>query len=153
MSNTIDLISTAKSFMPEKYVSKMTDAQIEAYLGLIVDDINAVSPATYYNLESMPSSWKNIVCFGATVYLDLFLVAKYSLEDFIYSDNGLSLQIERGSKIMSVYDKALLNYNAMKINLKKAAAVGMGAKVLATPQYLNVVQTFISTVFPGTVPH
>ena len=153
MANTTDLIIKAKSFLPTKYVSLMTDAQIETYLGLVVDDINVVSPVTSYNLSNMPVSWENIVCFGATVYLDLFLVAKYSQEDFSYNDSGLSLSIDRGPKIMSVYEKALINYNLMKQNLKKAVAIGTGVKVLATYQHSSLVQQFLSSVFPGTIQH
>jgi hypothetical protein len=147
------LIDLAKLYMPAKFVTQVSDQKILAFLNLVLADINAVSPMTGYTLDNMPTTWAPIVCFGAEVYSSLFLVANYTLQDFSYSDNGLSLNIDRTSKISPLYDKMLINYNLMKINLKKAEAVSTGARVLATNYYFSVVGQFISQIFPGTVPN
>ena len=147
------LLSTAKTFLPAKYVSRMTDAQIITYLQLVVDDVNAVSPSTGYTTETMPVTWNNLICFGAQVYLNLFVVAQFSVEDFQYSDSGLSLSVERSSKVMSVYTQSLVQYEKMKINLKKAEAVSLGAKALGTFQFTAVVSQFLASIFPGSIQH
>ena len=147
------LLATAKTFMPAKYVSQMTDPQITTYLQLVVDDVNSVSPATSFTTDSMPSTWDNLICFGAQVYLNLFLVAKYSVEDLSYSDNGLSLNIDRTSKIMPVYLQSLAQYEKMKLNLKKAIAISTGAKALGTFQFTSVISNFLASIFPGTLQH
>lgn len=152
-SNIQELIDNAERFMPARFIAQVDDDKVVAYLDIVLSDINAVSPVTGYTLDNMPTSWINIVCFGASLYATLFLIANYTLQDFSYSDNGLSLNVDRTAKLSPLYDKYLANYEKMKINLKKAVAISTGPKVLATNQYFSVVQQFMSQIFPGTVSH
>lgn len=153
MADIATLIINAKSLMPAKFITQVDDTKITAFLNLVLADVNATSPATGYSLDSMPSTWDWIICFGAQMYGSLFLVAQYSLSDFSYNDNGLSLQIDRTAKLTPVYNMALVNFEKMKLNLKKAEAISTGAKALATYQYTSLVQQFMSTIFMGTMQH
>ena len=147
------LIDQAKKFMPSRFIAKVDDTRITAFLELVLADINAVSPYTNFTLDNMPQGWGNIVCFGANLYASMFLLADYSLQDFSYSDNGLSLQIDRSARIGPLYEKMLVQYALMKQNLKKAIAVSTGGKGLITNQYFSLVSQFISGIFPGTMSH
>ena len=150
-SNIQALIDTAKKFMPSKFIAQVDDTKIEAFLALVLDDINAVSPMTGFTLDQMPQGWGNIVCFGANLYASLFLLAQYTLQDFSYSDSGLSLTVSRTGTIGPLYDKMLAQYSLMKQNLKKAIAISTGARLLITNQYFSVVGQFLGEIFPGTI--
>jgi hypothetical protein len=147
------LIDTAKKFMPVKFLVNCDDTKIEAFLNLVVDDINATSPFTAYTLENLPQGWSNIVCFGSQTFANLFLQSTYALNDFSYSDNGLSLTVDRQARLSPVYEKSLANYNIMKQNLKKAMAVSTGARILVTNNWTSVIgmSQFINSIFPGTI--
>ena len=142
MADITTLVATAKTYMPTKFVAMMTDTQIESYLRLIVDDINAVSPATGWTPETMPVTWDNLVCFGANTFLNLFLVAKFSVEDFNYSDNGLSLSLERGSKIMSVYTQVFYIVSRRYFDLSSLSMNSTGP--MTTRKWILLLLIFLS---------
>ena len=146
-----ELILKSKSLMPTKFITQVDDTRIEAFLNLVLADVNFTSPMTGYTLESMPSGWDWLIVFGSQVYSTLFLVGGYALSDFQYSDNGLSLSIDRQARLTPVYNAMLLNFGTMKLNLKKAIAVSTGAKVLGTFQYAHTIATWLNTIFPGTI--
>ena len=153
MADLSTLVAQAKLMMPDKFIAQTNDTKIGAFIDLVLQDINAVSPATVYDVAGMPKNWESIVCFGSQVYSTLFLISGYALSDFSYSDNGLSLQISRTTTLSPVYEKMLVNYNSMKINLKKAVAVSTGPKALAQLQFTGVVSNFLASIFPGTLQH
>ena len=110
MSDIADLISRARELLPTAFTAKQSDAKLQAYMQLTLDDINYVTPQTKYTLDNMPITWETAVIFGSTLFANLFLHMNYALKDFNYNDNGLSLNIDRQGKLEKSYTLQLDAY-------------------------------------------
>jgi hypothetical protein len=147
------LVDLVKKIMPAKFLVKINDDTIIlAYINLVLADINCIAPGTYYTIETMPASWIPIVAFGAQVFATLFLQAGYALNDFNYSNGGISLTIDRHSYLDMTYKNMLENYNRMIINIKKVEAMHVGIRMVNSPQFSSVFAQYLGSIFPGTVP-
>ena len=147
MSRTSDMLDTAKEYLPENFVCKTDDGKLTAYLNLTLNDINACTPYTAYTLETCPVIWPNIISFGSTLFATMFLAANYTLKDFTYNDNGLSLTTDRQTRIVNQYNLQLGAYEKMKWNLKKAEAFKNGPAALGAPRYQSQVGQFMKILF------
>lgn len=149
--NELALVAIAKQLMPAKFLSKINDDNIIlAYLQLVLSDINAIPPYVGYTLDNMPASWQSIIAFGAQTYATLFLQANYALNDFSYSNGGISLNIDRHGNLDLSYKNMYENYLRMGRNLKRIETMRLGLNVNLTPQFSSIFAGYITALFPGS---
>lgn len=147
------LVEKARKLMPAQFLARITDDEvILAFLNVVLAEINNTPPATSYGIAYLPSTLDWLIAFGAQVYASLFLQGGYALEDFSYSDGGLSLNINRTGNLAAVYANMYANYQKMIINLKKIDALKVSPRVIAQPQFSSVFSQYLGMIFPGTYP-
>jgi hypothetical protein len=145
------LVDKAKKLMPTQFLARITDDEvILAFCSVVLSEINCTPPATSYTIENMPTAWEWLVAFGAQVYATMFLQGGYALEDFSYSDGGLSLSISKTGNLGQVYANAYANWSKLVTNLKKVQALTVGTRLVSTPQFSAVFSQYLGMIFPGT---
>lgn len=118
---TATLIAAVKNILPERFLNKYEaqDSKLSAYLDMVLSDINFIQPPTSYTLSNAPSSWQQLIVFGANAYAILFVGGGYSLKDFEFSDNGLTLNPNRQAKIQAWQEKLWQHYMKMAVLAKR----------------------------------
>lgn len=146
------LVVIAKRMTPAQFIAKITDDEvILAFLNLVLAEINNTAPGTSFTIDTMPASWQYIVAFGGQIFANLFLQGGYALEDFNYSDNGLSLNVDRHSSLNAVYANTYNNYSRMVEKMKKVYAISaVRPQLLSTMSIGTVFQQVLGQIFPGT---
>ena len=146
-------ISIWKQYIPAQFLLSITDDNmIVAYLNLVLAEINVKPPYTNYTLDNLPTPYTYIVAFGAQVFATLFLQAGYALQDFSYSDGGLSLNINRTSNLQTPYLNQYTALEKMIDNIKKIEALRVKPQTLLTPTFQTVAAQYLSSIFPGQFP-
>ncbi|MFW9874243.1 MAG: hypothetical protein ACFFG0_14150 [Candidatus Thorarchaeota archaeon] len=108
---------------PDYRKQRWTDEELEIFLQNALWDINVTPPATtYFFLDdyyiSVPD-WKALIIEGAVIFS---LIAQGIFEigkEFSYSDNGISITIDRGGKYQSFTNMLMTAYDQRKILIKK----------------------------------
>jgi hypothetical protein len=119
-----DLRLKLKDNHPDYTKRKFTDLELQSYIQNALWDINATPPSfTYFTIgdwEANVPEWKGLIVQGAMIFA---LIAQGVFEigkEFSYSDNGISITIDRSSKYQSMANLLLTRYDKMKENVKKA---------------------------------
>lgn len=137
------LIRESKILLPPSFIINCGDERISAFIDMVIGDINWWPPFTGYNIDNLPPSYEPIVKYGVSVFATLFLQSTYALQDFGWSDAGLSLQLDRVQKLDSSYKNILDMYKTMAQNAKKYEIVKMGGLGLSTPRYNSQIGQFL----------
>ena len=137
----IELINKVRAVMPPPFLKEYTDDyKILAFIQLVVDDINYQPPLTDYLVATIPPFFDTVIVLGTMAYTQLFLQAKWSLNDLAYSDGGFTINYDRVNKIGTAYG------NFLKLYQDKTKAIKynqLNTMVLATPRYANQLGTFV----------
>jgi hypothetical protein len=145
-------VALAKAYMPSQFVAKVSDDVVLAFINLVLAEINVIPPYTEYSIENCPTMWNPIIAWASQVYSVLFLHGGFALQDFSYSDGGLSLTINRQANLDLTYKNMLERFIEMAKNIKKVEALKVGVRLLTTPRYDTVFTQYLSMIFPGTWP-
>ena len=137
------LIKGCKELMPAGFLVNVGDARIAAFIDLVIGDANLFPPLTNYTIDNLPLRMEPIVKFGTQIFSMLFLQQTYALQDFGWSDGGLSLTLDRVQKIDVPYKNSIEMYKNMVLNAKKYEIVSMGGKGLGTPRYQSQIGGFL----------
>lgn len=137
------IITKARTLMPENFSANTTDEKILAYAEVILSDINFFPPLTGYNTETVPDNVLPILYFGISLFTELFLQCRATLEDFDYNDNGLSVRVDQVGKINASYQNMLNVYKGMVQNFKKTEILRIGGKGLGTPRFQSQIGQFL----------
>ena len=129
--------------MPENFSSYTTDEKILAYAEVVLSDLNMFPPLTGFTTETIPDNMLPILYFGITIFSELFLQMRATLEDFTYNDNGLSVQVDQVGKIDQSYRNMLEMYRLMITNFKKTQIFAVGAAGLGTSRYQSQIGQFL----------
>jgi len=116
---------------------------------LALMDLNTMPPCTHYTLNTIPDMLKPLLCFGTQVYIMLMEQMRFSLIDLSYSDGGLSINLDRVSKIGAAYDKMLVLWTRQLENYKKCVLVSTRGAGLGTPRYQGNLSRMISMLGDG----
>ncbi len=108
---------------PDYRKQRWTDDELKVFIQNSLWDINVTPPMTTYFFEddyynSVPD-WKGLILEGAVMFA---LIAQGIFEigkEFSYSDNGISITIDRSGKYQSIANMLLTNYEAKKTMVKK----------------------------------
>lgn len=135
-----ELLTKCKAVIPKSFLREADDPKILAYIQLVVDDVNYVPPLTDYLVENIPPFFDTIIVLGANAYTLLFQMQKWSLEDFTYTNNGLTVTLDRVAKIKSPYDEFFKLYMDKTKGVKRNR---MSKMVLATPRNQHMLGQFL----------
>ena len=150
MSERVErLILESKLLMPPSFIINCGDDRIKAFLEMVVGDINLWLPVTDFSLDNCPARWETILKFGTQLFSLLFMQATYTLQDFGYSDGGLSITLDRVTKINQNYTNVLEMYKLMVINAKKAQMLAVGGKGIGSPRYQSQIGQFLKIALSG----
>ena len=113
----------------------LTDKEVRGGLQLALQHFNLRSPQTQYTLENFPLTHEIFLILGAQFMTILQKYLDVATRDFSASDSGLSLNIDRGSKMQYAMDKAMATYSELVVvaKLDLAAPMGMGVGTLQLP--------------------
>jgi len=144
------LIRDTKIIMPPNFIINVGDARIGAFVDMVVQDINWWPPYTGYTVNSIPVSYDSIIKYGVQTFSLLFMQQMYTLQDFDWNDNGLSIRLDRVSKIDQSYKNVLDFYKTMVTNAKKHELMAIGGKGLGTPRYQSQIGQFLKIALGGS---
>lgn len=138
-----NIINKSRTLMPDTFSANVDDYKILAYAEVVLSDMNLFPPVTGYTTENVPDSMLPVLYFGITVFTELFLQARATLQDFDYNDNGLSLRVDQVGKIQQSITNLLDMYKTMILNHKKSLIISMGGAGLGTPRYQSQIGQFL----------
>jgi hypothetical protein len=104
----------------EQRGERWSDQQLYMYLVQAVSDINTEPPFTTYDINSFPPAWEACILSGGMIFA---LIAESILqvgENFSYSDNGISLNINLQQGYQGIAQMMLTGYTQLKKDIKRA---------------------------------
>lgn len=137
------IITKSRQLMPDNFSSNTTDEKILAFAEVLVADINLFPPLGGYTTDTLPDNLLPVLYFGVTLFSELFLQMRATLEDFDYNDNGLSVRVNQVEKINTSYQNMLNIYKNMVTNFKKTEIIRIGGKGLGTPRFQSQIGQFL----------
>ena len=137
------LVNSCKLLLPPSFIINCNDQRIAAFIDLIIGDFNLFPPFTGYDLGNLPPQYETIVKFGVEVFTLMFMQMTWTLQDFGWSDGGISLNLDRVSKLDVSYKNALEMYKNMIINAKKNILMETGGRGLGTPRWQSQIGQFL----------
>jgi len=137
------LVQEAYVLMPERFRGTATPARVLQFLEIVLSDINNVPPAEYYTIDSMPGTLSPIIRFGASYYASVFMQMRATLDDFSWSDQGVTVAIDQTSKINASLITMTKAYERMITNFKKTRIIAQGGRGLGTPRYQSQLGQFL----------
>lgn len=132
-----DTYRSLNTLVEEQRGERWSDQQLHIYLTQAASDINAEPPHTTYNLVGIPLSWEGCILTGGMIFA---LIAESILqvgENFSYSDNGISLNINLQQGYQSVAQMMLAGYTQLKKDIKRAMRP-QAAGVKSSPNAVRV---------------
>lgn len=142
-----DLLERARTVMSEYFNNKFEDDTLVELMKIVLDEINYVTPMTYYSLCNAPKHWGSAIIVGLKFFLLLSLQETLSLKDFNYSDNGLSLTVNRVQNLDVPIKTIRTMFERIAWNLKKPIILRQGPKMLTTPRYQASVSGFMRVLY------
>jgi hypothetical protein len=113
------------------------DAQLFAYIDLALQDVNSHPMKTYYNLESLPRDWINVVILGAYVFALNAQSITEKARNFTVSDQGISYTPpDIPGQMTSIATAMETKYQAEKERIKaneKPLMLGIGSSRVMVP--------------------
>lgn len=108
---------------------KWEDVEIDQYVESAIDDFNACPPASDYNETTLPSRFRPIVCQGAIIFGLIAYGTFHINRDFNYSENGLSITMDRHSNANSMLSAlGISDWERKKKEIKGSLKVSLGLR-------------------------
>lgn len=151
-----EIITKSRQLMPDNFSLNTTDEKILAYAEVVLSDLNFFPPLTGYTTETVPDNLLPILYFGISLFTELFLQMRATLEDFDYNDNGLYVRVDQVGKIDQSYKNLLEMYRNMITNFKKTQVLslggqgGLGGRGLGTPRFQSQIGQFLKIALGGS---
>lgn len=144
------VVDLAKKIMPARFIEGTSDDMILAYLNMVLAEFNWTPPRTGFTIENFPPSLYSFLALGGQVYGVMFMAGGYALNDFSYSDGGLSLTIDRQGNLDKYQQKLFDNYIRQLTNIKKCFTTMLNVNVAITPTVNTVFAQYLGSLFPTT---
>lgn len=142
-----DMLERARTVMSQYFNNKFDDDTLVGLMQLVLDEINYITPMTYYSLCDAPKHWGSAILVGLKFFLLLSLQETLALKDFNYSDNGLSLTINRVQNLEVPIKTVRKMFEQQSWNLKKPIILTQGPKMLTTPRYQQAISGFMRVLY------
>lgn len=104
------------------------DEELYYYLLDAMYDFNAAAPATYETLDSIPMNWTAAIVVGAAARAVRAIALNWIADEFSYSVSGVSLDLDKSSKYMSMKENLEQSYDKLKEEAKKTIKIVKGLK-------------------------
>ena len=128
------LIALTKSTLTPWVSQFLTDEDIRGGIVLAMNAINIYPPQTNFNLNNFPIALEPLLTTGASIFSLMFKYLGVALTDISYSDQGFSLNIDRGAKIKTAIDTLLGFYkDLLPITKLDYAFTGTGVGTIQLP--------------------
>ena len=144
------VLALAKAIMPARFIENVSDEVLLVYINMVLTEFNWTPPRTGFTIENMPASLLSFLALGCQVYGVMFLAGGYALNDFSYSDGGLSLTIDRQGNLDKYQQKLFDNYIRQLTNIKKCFTTMLDVQVAITPTVNTVFAQYLGSLFPTT---
>ena len=144
------VLQLAKAIMPARFIDSVPDEVLLIYINMVLTEFNMWPPRTNFTIENMPASLLSFLALGCQVYGVMFLSGGYALNDFNYSDGGLSLNIDRQGNLDKYQQKLFDNYIRQLTNIKKCFTTMLDVQVAITPTVNTVFAQYLGSLFPTT---
>ena len=107
----------------------MSDDDLRAGFLFAIQSLNVISPVTGFNIQTLPERLESVALVGAAIYACMYKYLGIAFTDVSYSDNGVSITIDRGGKVQNSIDKmneyyAKLIYEAKMYYITAGTAIG-----------------------------
>lgn len=115
-----DVYRSLNTLVEEQRGERWSDDQLYVYLLQAASDINAEPPHSTITIETCPANWEACMVMGGMIFA---LISEGILqvgEQFSYSDNGISLNINLAQGYQSIAQTLLNSYQQMKKDIKRA---------------------------------
>ena len=92
-----------------------TDTTILVNLGIAISTLNVFNPMNFFNwtLDTIPRDWGNIAALGAASFCLSGESARWAADEFSYSLNGVSLDINKSALYQSLAGTYLTQFNTV----------------------------------------
>jgi hypothetical protein len=107
------IIQFVRGFVTPWVSQFLTDDDIRGGIVLALNYINIQPPTTNFVLDTYPAIYEPLLYMGAGIFTLMFKYLNVAITDFNYSDNGLSLNVDRGAKVKQAMDNLLGMYTPM----------------------------------------
>jgi hypothetical protein len=138
---------------PPTFLASGNDSQnikLFEYIKDALAYVNNQTPQTDYSLNAMPKNWDRLVIVGSVQFAVMFSQLGWTLQDFSYSDNGLSLTVDRVPKMDIVWKNAVERYDKMVMQMKYGEMLRIGGHGISTPRYQSTVGQFLKIALGST---
>lgn len=139
----LEIVRDSIQLMPERFRATANEARVLQFLEIVVADINAIPPFESMTIETLPEQIVPIVRFGSSVYAAVFQQLRATLDDFTWSDQGVTVAIDQTSKVSTALANMTKAYERMIINFKKTRVIAQGGQGLGTPRYQSQLGQFL----------
>ena len=129
------LVNHLKNWLSPWLTNCLTDDDLRAGIVFALESLNIKSPVTYFTIETLPQILESTLMVGSAIYSMMYKYLGIAFTDVSYSDNGVSVNIDRGSKIQNAIDKATAYYDKL-IDVAKLNYLNAGCSIGSIP--LNV---------------
>ena len=140
--NEQGLVNECKGLMPERFRATATDDRILQFIEIVIADINVIPPLSSSTADTLPDVIRPIVRFGVAMYAEIFQQMRATLDDFDWSDQGVTVRIDQTAKINISLTNMTHIYERMIINYKKTQIFKVGAS-LGTPRFNTALGQFL----------
>lgn len=137
------MVKDSLVLMPERFRATADEARVLQFLEIVVADINAIPPTELLTIDTLPDQLVPIVRFGSSLYAQLFHQMRATLDDFTWSDQGITVAIDQTSKINTSITNVTKAYERMLVNYKKTRVIAQGGRGLGTPRYQSQLGQFL----------
>lgn len=115
-----DVCRSLNTLVEEQRGERWTDEQLYIYLTQAASDINAEPPHSAITIDTCPSNWEACMIMGGMIFSLISEGILQNGEQFSYSDNGISLNVNLSQGYQSIAQTLLGSYNQMKKDIKRA---------------------------------
>lgn len=142
-----DLLERARTVMSEYFNNKFEDDTLVGLMQLVLDEINYTTPMTYYSLCNAPKHWSSAIIVGLKFFLLLSLQETLAMKDFSYSDQGLSLTLNRVQNLEVPIKTVRKMFEQMAWNCKKPIILRQGPKLMTYQRFGNTISGFMRILY------
>jgi hypothetical protein len=104
------------------------DEELYYYLLDTVYDFNSAPPATDITLDNLPYNWSSAIIVGAGARACRAVALNWIADEFNYSISGVSLDLEKSSKYMSMKENLEQSFDKLKEEAKSTIKIVKGLK-------------------------
>lgn len=139
------LVAQVRNVLPEGFSLGANDAKLLGYINLVIGDFNVWPIATTMTIDDVVGSPQvtAIIIFGCCVFAALFQQLNAALQDFTFSDQGFSVNVNQVEKIQQSINNMLAVYQKMVKAYKANLILDQGPQGIFSPRYQSQLGQFL----------